>query len=131
MSKRILYVEDNPHNMMLMRRLLTAEGHTIIEAVDGESGWRQALLERPDLILTDLLMPDIDGFELTRRVKNTPELSHIPVVAITAYGSPEVEAKARAAGCDDFLHKPAAIPDIQATIHRFVGYPIDAMFAAI
>ena len=121
--KRILYVEDNPNNMLLIRRILQAEGHEMIEAVDGESGWNEAVNKQPDLIFMDLLMPVINGFELTRRIKATPELSHIPIVVLTAYGSLEMEQKAREVGCDGFLHKPADIRQIQSVIRQFLGVP--------
>ncbi len=120
MCKRILYVEDNPRNMLLVRRILEAEGHKLLEAVDGESGWETAVSHSPDLILMDLRLPgELTGFELTRRLKAHPDLAHIPIVALTAYGSDMAEEKARAAGCDDFLTKPADIREIRATLHKF------------
>ncbi|MFQ5613496.1 MAG: response regulator [Anaerolineae bacterium] len=123
MKKRILYVEDNPNNMLLVKRILRAEGHEMLEAVDGESGWELTRRERPDFILMDLFMPGMDGFELTRKIKDTPDLSHIPIVVLTAYGSPETEAKAVEAGCDGFLHKPADIRQIRAVIRQFLDEP--------
>ncbi len=119
--KRILYVEDNPNNMILVRRILRAEGHELLEAEDGESGWNTAIREHPDFIFMDLLMPGIDGFELTRKIKSTPELSHIPIVVLTAYGNVEMERKAKELGCDGFLHKPAGIQQIQAVLRQFLG----------
>ncbi|MCZ7674393.1 MAG: response regulator [Chloroflexi bacterium] len=94
MCKRILYVEDNPRNMLLVRRILEAEGHKLLEAVDGESGWETAVSHSPDLILMDLRLPgELTGFELTRRLKAHPDLAHIPIVALTAYGSDMAEEK--------------------------------------
>ena len=79
MCKRILYVEDNPRNMLLVRRILEAEGHELIEAVDGESGWETAVSQRPDFILMDLRLPgEISGFELTRRLKATSRFAAYP-----------------------------------------------------
>jgi CheY-like chemotaxis protein len=123
MKRRILYVEDNPQNMLLVSRILQAEGHEMLEAVDGESGWTMASRERPDLIFMDLFLPGMDGFELTRKIKATPELHHIPIVVLTAYGNPETEEKAEEAGCDGFLHKPADIRQIQAVLRQFLGAP--------
>ena len=121
MKRRVLYVEDNPYNLLLIKRVLQAEGHEMIEALDGESGWHKAVQEQPDFIFMDLLMPGIDGFTLTRRIKMTPELSHIPIITLTAYGTPETKRKAKAAGCDGFLHKPADIGQIQAVLRQFLS----------
>ncbi len=120
MCKRILYVEDNPRNMLLVKRILEAEGHELLSAVDGEMGWETAVAQHPDLILMDLRLPgEISGFELTRRLKQHPDLRPIPIVALTAYGNDEAEARARAAGCDAFLTKPADIRQIRATLRQF------------
>jgi two-component system cell cycle response regulator DivK len=121
MKKRILYVDDNPNNRDLIRRILHAEGHEMLEAVDGESGWHAVNRETPDFIFMDILMPGIDGFELTRKIKSNPELSHIPVITLTAYGNPETEKIARDAGCDAFLHKPVGIKEIKTVLHQFLG----------
>ena len=120
MCKRILYVEDNPRNMLLVQRILEAEGHELLQAADGEMGWATAVTHHPDLILMDLRLPgEISGFDLTRRLKQHPDLRHIPIVALIAYGSGEAEDKARAAGCDAFLTKPADIRQIRAALHQF------------
>ncbi len=124
MKKRILYVEDNPNNMLLIKRILLAEGHQMLEAVDGETGWVVAKRERPDLILMDLHLPgEIDGFELTRQIKADPQLSQIPVVVLTAYGDAEAKEQAEAIGCEGFLHKPADIRQIQAILRQFLSEP--------
>ncbi len=120
MSKRILYVEDNPRNMLLVRRILDVAGYTLLSATDGESGWQTAVQEQPDLILMDLRLPgEMSGFDLTRRIKASSELQHIPVIALTAYDT--AEKTALAAGCDDFLRKPADIRQIRAVIHQHLG----------
>ncbi|MCA9959922.1 MAG: response regulator [Chloroflexota bacterium] len=120
MCKRILYVEDNPRNMLLVQRILEADGHELIQAWDGESGWETAVSTLPDLILMDLRLPgDMSGFELTRRLKANPATAHIPIVVLTAYGSGEAEKLAIDAGCDGFLSKPADIRQIRATLHQF------------
>lgn len=121
MTKRILYIDDDPNNRLFMKRILTANGYEMLEASDAESGWRIAIRECPDLILTDLLLPGVDGFELTRQLKATPELCHIPIITLTAYGTRETEQIARAAGCADFLHKPTTAPAIQAILDRLVS----------
>jgi two-component system cell cycle response regulator DivK len=123
-QRRILYVEDNPNNMLLMSRILQVDGHQLLEAKNGDEGWNVAYTERPDLIFMDLMMPGIDGFELARKIKSTPELSHIPIMVLTAYGDPEIERKAKEAGCDGFLHKPADIRQIQAVLRQFLDDPI-------
>jgi two-component system, cell cycle response regulator DivK len=118
--KRILYVEDNPRNMLLVKRILEAEGHELLEAVDGESGWETAVSHLPDLILMDLRLPgELSGFELTRRLKAHPNLQHIPIVALTAYDNVLAQEKALAAGCAHFLAKPADIREIRATLRQF------------
>ena len=116
----VLYVEDNPRNMLLVKRILEADGHTMLEATDGRAGWQMALSERPSLILVDLHLPGaMSGFDLIRRLKQHPTLQQTPVIVLTAYGEGEVERAARAAGCDEFLVKPADIRQIRAAINRF------------
>lgn len=128
MSKRILYVEDNLPNMLLVKRLVEVQGYELLEANDGKTGWETAVNERPDLILMDLYLPgELDGFELTHRIKNHPELCHIPVVALTAYDNPTTQEKARAAGCDGFLVKPADIRQIRGAIQQFLATPAPAL----
>lgn len=122
MTKRILYVEDHFNNMLLVKRIVTSEGHDFLTAADGESGWIMALEQRPDLIFVDLRLPgEIDGFELLRRLKSDPHLKNIPAVVLTAYGLGDAETKAAEAGCDGFLHKPADILQIRAVIRNYVG----------
>ncbi len=122
MKKKILYVEDNPRNMILVRRILDVAKYELLEATDGASGWVTAIAQKPDLILMDLRLPgEISGFELTRRLKRHPELCQIPIIALTAYDM--AEDKALAAGCDGFLNKPADIRQIRQTIHNFLGTP--------
>lgn len=122
MSKRILYVEDNPNNVLLVRRLLNADGHQLLVAKDAAAGWHAAVAQLPDLILMDLHLPgEINGLELTQRLKQQPELAHIPIVALTAHDAAEVETAALAAGCAGFLHKPADLRQIRHTLHTYLN----------
>jgi two-component system, cell cycle response regulator DivK len=121
MAKRILVVEDKEDNRAIMRDLLTAAGYAVIEAVDGSEGLAMAKAERPDLILMDMQMPILDGFETTRRIKADPLLSAIPIIAVTSYALSGDEAKARAAGCDDYVAKPFSPRNMLAVIRGFLG----------
>jgi two-component system cell cycle response regulator DivK len=106
MSKRILVIEDTEDNRQIIRDLLDSAGYEYIEAVDGLSGVEKAKAEKPDLILMDMQLPGIDGYEATRRIKAEPALRAIPVIAVTSYALAGDEEKTRAAGCDDYVAKP-------------------------
>jgi len=106
MTKRILVVEDHEENRRIMRDLLTSAGLEMIEAHTGEDGVRVAEAERPDLILMDIQLPGLDGYETTRRIKANPALKSIPIIAVTSYALSGDEVKAREAGCDDYVAKP-------------------------
>jgi CheY-like chemotaxis protein len=103
---RILIIEDNPANMQLMVYLLRAFGHDTVEAVDGESGVTTAQRELPDLILCDLQMPGIDGYEVAQRIKLMPELKDISTVAVTAYAMVGDRDKILASGFEGYVSKP-------------------------
>lgn len=121
MAKKILYVEDNFKNRLLVKRIVIAEGYEYEEAETGEAGWEAITAQKPDFILMDLRLPgEISGFELTRRIKAHPELQNIPIVVLTAYGNEQAENRAKAAGCDGFLTKPADIRQIRATLNQFL-----------
>jgi len=117
---RILYVEDSPQNRDVVRRYLQHH-YEVIEAEDGEHGLERARRDSPELILMDLSLPRMDGWEATRRIKASPDLAGIPVIALTAHASREDQAKARAAGCDDFLTKPVDRDLLIATIGRHLN----------
>ena len=120
MSKRILVVEDQDDNRRILRDLLTASGYELIEAVDGEQGLAAAQKERPDLILMDIQLPVMDGYEATRRIKADPASSSIPIIAVTSYALSGDEEKARAAGCNDFVPKPYSPRQLLAKIRQYL-----------
>ena len=118
MSRRILVVEDHEENRRIMRDLLTSAGYEIIEAVTGEEGVVLAESERPDLILMDIQLPGLDGYEATRRIKANSALHHIPIIAVTSYALSGDDVKAREAGCNDYVTKPFSPRALLATIHK-------------
>jgi len=107
---KILYVEDNEDNIYVVKNRFTRAGFTVLVATDGEQGVAMASAERPDLILMDLRLPVLDGWEATRRIKAQPETRHIPIIALTAHAMTGDREKALAAGCDDFDTKPVEMP---------------------
>jgi two-component system cell cycle response regulator DivK len=106
---RILLVEDNEMNRDMLSRRLELEGYEVLMAVDGEEGVELALAEKPDLILMDLSLPAMDGWEATRRIKAAPETAAIPVIALTAHALRGDRQKALDAGCDDYDTKPVEL----------------------
>ena len=119
MSKRILLVEDEEDNMRILRDLLTS-GYELYEAVDGEKALAAVAKQRPDLILMDIQLPIMDGYEATRRIKADPALRSIPIIAITSYALGDDEARARAAGCDDFVPKPYSPRELLAKVREYL-----------
>lgn len=120
MSSRILVVEDQEDNRRIMRDLLTSAGYEMIEALTGESGVERAEADRPDLILMDIQLPGLDGYEATRRIKANPALRGIPVIAVTSYALSGDEQKAHDAGCDGYVAKPFSPRALLATIRTFL-----------
>jgi two-component system cell cycle response regulator DivK len=120
MSKRILVVEDQDDNRRIIRDLLTSAGYELIEAEDGEAGVRLAASERPDLILMDIQLPLLDGYEATRRIKTDPKLRPIPIIVVTSYALSGDDQKAIAAGCDAYVAKPFSPRELLATIRKFL-----------
>jgi two-component system cell cycle response regulator DivK len=120
MSKRILYIEDNPDNRLLVRRVLQAEGYTVLEANDGQTGMKAAAETQPDLILMDINLPEIDGYEVTARLKQLPGMNHVPIVAVTANVMKGDREKTLAAGCDGYIQKPIDIDLLPEQIERFL-----------
>lgn len=103
---RILYIEDNPGNRLLVRRVLEAEGYSVSEAMDGPSGLEVASQEQPDLILLDINLPEIDGYDLARRFRDIPSLQEVPILAVTANVMQGDRERTLAAGCDGYIQKP-------------------------
>ena len=121
MTRRILVVEDQPDNRRIMRDLLASVGYEMIEAIDGEAGVRLADEQRPELILMDIQLPGLDGYEATRRIKAEPELRAIPIIVVTSYALSGDDAKARAAGADDYVAKPFSPRQLLAMIRKHLG----------
>jgi two-component system, cell cycle response regulator DivK len=120
MSKRILVIEDQEDNRRIVRDLLTSVGYELIEAVTGEAGVSSAKDHVPDLILMDIQLPDIDGYETTRRIKANPDLQHIPIIAVTSYALSGDDVKAYEAGCNGYVSKPFSPRALLAKIREYV-----------
>ena len=117
---RILYIEDNDDNVYVVKNRLTRAGFSVLIAMDGAQGVAVATAEQPDLILMDLSLPVIDGWEATRRLKAAPETRRIPVVALTAHAMSGDRERAFAAGCDDFDTKPVEMPRLLEKIRALL-----------
>lgn len=120
MTTRVLLVEDQEDNRRIVRDLLHSVGFELIEATTGEEGINLAEAHRPDVILMDIQMPVIDGYEATRRIKSNPALSHIPIIVVTSYALSGDDAKARAAGADAYVAKPFSPRQLLAKIREFL-----------
>jgi two-component system cell cycle response regulator DivK len=121
MTKRILVVEDQEDLRGVLRTLLTGSGYAMLEAVDGETGVARAKSDRPDLILMDIQMPVLDGYEATRRIKADPDLAATPVIAVSSFAMKGDEEKARAAGCDHYVTKPYSPMQLLRLIRGYLG----------
>jgi CheY-like chemotaxis protein len=117
---KILYVEDNDDNIYVLQNRLTRAGFTVLIARDGAAGVAMAAAERPDLILMDLSLPIMNGWDATRRLKGAPETSNIPVIALTSHAMVGEREKALAAGCDDFDTKPVELPRLLGKIRALL-----------
>ncbi|TMJ98027.1 MAG: response regulator [Alphaproteobacteria bacterium] len=119
---KVLYVEDNDDNVyMLKMRLELLGDFEVVSAEDGEKGCAMALSERPDIILMDLEMPVVDGWEATRRLKNDPQTRDIPIIVLSAHALAGERDKALAAGADEFDTKPIEFERLVATLHRLLA----------
>ncbi len=123
MPKTVLYIEDNKDNMTVVRKALTAVGFAFVGAVDGISGLDLITRHDPDLILLDINLPDIDGYEVARRLRASPLPPRAPIVALTAHSLKGDAEKALAAGCDAYMVKPVNIRELQARVQSFLSAP--------
>lgn len=119
--RRLLLVEDNEMNRDMLSRRLERRGFTVLCAADGREGLEVAARERPDLILMDMSLPVLDGWEATRRLKADASLKDIPVIALTAHAMATDEQQARDAGCDDFDTKPVELPRLLQKIETLLA----------
>ena len=120
-GKVILSVEDNEANRRIIRDLFTRKGYRVIEAVNGEEAVTVAKQEKPDLILMDVQLPKMDGYEATRQIKADPEMEAIPVLAVTSYALSGDREKALAAGCEDYVAKPFRPRELVAKVEKLLG----------
>ncbi len=121
MGGKILVVEDNDQNLYLVTFLLERHGFEVISARTGREAIAKALEERPALVLMDIQMPEMDGYEATRRIKACPETAHIPIVAVSSYAMSGDRAKALGSGCVAYIEKPIVAESFVAQIERFLS----------
>ena len=122
-SKTVLLVEDNEDNLIVYRTILDHVGYRVIEARDGEEGVARARADHPDLILMDVSLPKMDGWEATRRIKADAGTREIPIIAVTAHALDDDREKATQVGCDGYLAKPVAPRRVVEEVERFIGKP--------
>jgi CheY-like chemotaxis protein len=122
---KILLVEDNEMNMDMLSRRLERAGFAVVCATDGRAGVEKASTERPDLVLMDMSLPDMDGWEATRRIKGDPETSGIPIIALTAHAMASDRERALEAGCDDYDTKPVDFTRLLVKIQARLGRSVD------
>jgi len=115
----ILVIEDDMQSYHLMGVILQRQGHTALHAQTGSAGIDLALEHQPGLILLDIMLPGISGYEVARRIKNHPELHHIPILAVSVLVNQGAVREAIAAGCNEFIHKPFAVAELQKHIQRY------------
>jgi two-component system, cell cycle response regulator DivK len=121
MTKRILVVEDQEDLRGILRDLLTGSGYAVAEAADGQAGVEITRSERPDLVLMDIQLPVMDGYEATRQIKADPNLKATPVIAVSSFAMKGDEEKARASGCDHYVTKPYSPVQLLRIIRGFLG----------
>ena len=123
-QRRILIVEDNGDMRDFLRRVLARHGYAHLEAADGVEGMEIAHRDHPDLILMDMSLPELDGFEATRRLKADKTTQHVPIIAVTAHARPVDERRALEAGCDAYLSKPYSLREFLNIIQEFLPIPV-------
>jgi two-component system, cell cycle response regulator DivK len=119
--KKVLIVEDNELNMKLFQDLLEAHGYDTLPTSNGLEALSLARTHRPDLILMDIQLPEVSGLEVTRRLKDDPELKSIPVIAVTAFAMKGDEEKIREGGCEEYIAKPISVLKFLETVQKFVA----------
>ena len=120
MTQRILIVEDQEDLRTILRDLLSASGYEVLEAVDGSEGVAKARSERPDLVLMDIQLPVLDGYEATRQIKRHPDTASTPVIVVSSFAMKGDEEKARAAGCDAYVPKPYSPMKLLGMVREFL-----------
>ena len=121
MSKCILVVEDQEDNRQILRDLLGNAGYELTEAENGEEAIAAVAKRRPDLILMDIQLPIMDGYEATRQIRTNPDLNSVPIIAVTSYALAGDEDKARAVGCDGYVSKPYSPRDLLAKVRAYLA----------
>ena len=121
MSKKVLIVEDNELNMKLFHDLLDAQGYQTLQTREGLQALALARAHRPDLILMDIQLPEISGLEVTKWLKEDDDLTHIPVVAVTAFAMKGDEERIRDGGCEAYISKPISVTHFLETVRRYLG----------
>ena len=121
MGKRILVVEDQEDNRQILRDLLGSAGYQLVEAENGEEALQALARQRPDLILMDIQLPIMDGYETTRRIRANGDFKEIPIIAVTSYALAGDDAKALAAGCDGYVTKPYSPRQLLAKVREYLG----------
>lgn len=124
LQRRILIVEDNSDMRDFLRRVLARHGYAHLEAADGVEGIEIARRDHPDLILMDMSLPELDGFEATRRLKADETTQHVPIIAVTAHARPVDERRALEAGCDAYLSKPYSLREFLNVVQEFLPIPV-------
>ncbi len=117
---RILYIEDNESNRLLVRRVLEAEGYTVEEAADGPTGLAKVRTSPPDLVLLDINLPEVDGYEMVRRLRSLPGMAGVPIVALTANVMKGDRERTIEAGCDGYIQKPVDVDALPSQIASFL-----------
>jgi CheY-like chemotaxis protein len=127
MAYEILYIEDNPDNMRLIQKVLEADGHKVYNAANGLDGVSMAEELKPDMILVDINLPDIDGYEVARRIRSStdPDLQAVTMIAVTANVLAGDAEKAIAAGCDAYLPKPVNVRELSARVDMYLSKKAD------
>ncbi|MDP8262825.1 MAG: response regulator [Candidatus Ancaeobacter aquaticus] len=120
-QKKVLIIEDEIEQVHMLRIILESKGYDCVWEVDGEKAVSSILREKPDLILLDILMPNIDGYELCKEIKNVTDLSKIPIIAITASGDPLIEESCNDVGIDMVVRKPYVTEDVMEKIQSLLG----------